>query len=84
MADYVALINHQELIRSLQKFAQVARDLAAVKEKISEKEEEVQELKSERNNTRVSRRRGEGGGGEVKGEGERDSSGYLMLDSVDI
>jgi len=40
----------------------VARDLAAVKEKISEKEEEVQELKSERNNTRVSRRRGEGGG----------------------
>ena len=44
----------------MQKFAQVARDLAAVKEKISEKEEEVQELKSERNNTRVSRRRGEG------------------------
>ena len=41
---------------------QVARDLATAKEKISEKEEEVQELKSERNNTRVSRRRGEGGG----------------------
>jgi len=35
------------------KFAQVARDLAAAKEKISEKEEEVQELKSERNNTRL-------------------------------
>ena len=47
----------------MQKFAQVARDLATAKEKISEKEEEVQELKSERNNTRVSRRRREGRGG---------------------
>ena len=48
-------------IGSLQKFAQVARDLAAAKEKISEKEEEVQELKSERNNTRVRERAGREG-----------------------
>lgn len=37
----------------LQKFAQLARDLAAAKERIAEKEEEVQELKAERANTRV-------------------------------
>ena len=63
----------------------MARDLTAAKEKISEKEEEVQELKSERNNTRVSRRSWEGGGGgggggrrgwsEVEVERERDGSG---------
>ncbi len=37
----------------MQKFAQLARDLAAAKEKVVEREEEVQELKSERANTRV-------------------------------
>jgi len=35
-------------------FAQLARELAAAKEKVAEKEEEVGELKSERSNTRVS------------------------------
>ena len=35
-------------------FAQLARELAAVKENMVEKEEEVGELKSERSNTRVS------------------------------
>lgn len=34
-------------------FAQLARELAATKDKVAEKEEEVGELKSERNNTRV-------------------------------
>ena len=34
-------------------FAQLARELAATKEKVAEKEEEVGELKSERSNTRV-------------------------------
>ena len=37
-----------------QSFAQLARELATAHEKISEKVEEVGELKSERNNTRVS------------------------------
>lgn len=35
-------------------FAQLARELAAANEKIAEKKEEVDELKSERSNTRVS------------------------------
>ena len=39
---------------SLQKYASLVRELAAAKEKAEEKEEEVMELKSERNNTRVS------------------------------
>ena len=34
-------------------FAQLARELSAANDKISEKEEEVGELKSERSNTRV-------------------------------
>ena len=36
------------------KFLQLARELSTAKERVSEKEEEVEELKSERNNTRVS------------------------------
>ena len=54
------------MLLPLQKFAVLARDLASVKERMSEREEEVQELKSERANTRVRISRGggrEGGGG---------------------
>ena len=36
------------------KFLQLARELSTAKERVVEKEEEVEELKSERNNTRVS------------------------------
>ena len=36
------------------KFLQLARELSTAKERVEEKEEEVEELKSERNNTRVS------------------------------
>ena len=36
------------------KFMQLARELSTAKERVAEKEEEVEELKSERNNTRVS------------------------------
>lgn len=37
-----------------QRFANLARELAAVSERLTEKEEEIGELKSERSNTRVS------------------------------
>ncbi len=37
-----------------QRFANLARELAAVSERLAEKEEEIGELKSERSNTRVS------------------------------
>lgn len=37
-----------------QRFAHLARELAAVRERLVEKEEQIEELKSERANTRVS------------------------------
>lgn len=37
-----------------QRFANLARELAAANDRLSEKEEQIEELKSERSNTRVS------------------------------